>query len=201
MACTIELHGQITRQKLNFTVTLFSLSLSLYSYFSFFLSFFFSNFKVCLEEENQEKIQEMVRIYKKGPISLDPNFVTLRCKIGSGFFGEVYLATIPLRNSNSTNESTTTNATSTVASSSTSSTASLSNFKGSELNSNSSSNLTCSNVSPNNNTSSNSNSKSTVNSTNTGTTCNYIQVAVKLLKDSSLFNSRVREWILNLSIK
>lgn len=85
----------------------------------------------------------MVRIYKKGPVSLDPKFITLRYKIGSGFFGEVFLATIPLR--------TPSNPISVAKESTTSSS---------------------------NNVYSNSPS-------------NYIQVAVKVLKDSSLFNSRV----------
>jgi serine/threonine protein kinase len=76
-------------------------------------------------------------MYKKGPVSLDPKYINLRYKIGSGFFGEVFLATIPLRSPVHAQDS------------------------------------SCgSNVYTNN-------------------PCSYIQVAVKVLKDSSLLNSRV----------
>lgn len=127
------------------------------------------NGTVCLEEENQEKIQEMVRIYKKGPISLDPNFITLRCKIGSGFFGDVFLATIPLRNSNRTKNTDVVNVSSSSANESvkSASSSSSSSSQSTNVNSNSSSSIT------------------------NNSTCNYIQVAVKLLRDSSLFNSKV----------
>lgn len=33
--------------------------------------------------------------YRQGPISLDPKFITLQKPLGNGYFGEVFLGTIP----------------------------------------------------------------------------------------------------------
>ena len=107
---------------------------------------------VCLEEENHDKMQELLRMYRRGPISLDPAFITLRSKIGSGFFGDVFLATIPLRHSLGT-------------------TAARQQHPSSSL-------------SP-------AAREATGNPKANNNITNYIQVAVKVLKDSSLFNSRV----------
>ena len=117
---------------------------------------------VCLEEENQEKIQEMVRMYKKGPISLDPRFITLRHKIGSGFFGDVFLATIPLRASQPHPRPLPTHPSSSLSPAASSAAAAASDADAAAANHGANNNI-----------------------------ANYIQVAVKVLKDSSLFNSRV----------
>ena len=54
---------------------------------------------VCLQEDPTE-INQTIEKYQKGPLSLDSNFITLQRRLGTGYFGEVYLGTIPSFNSN-----------------------------------------------------------------------------------------------------
>lgn len=106
-------------------------------------------------------------MYKKGPISLDPRFITLRNKIGSGFFGDVFLATIPLRNSQSRLHPHPSSSLSPAASSSLPRDSTVA-AAAAAVSNNANNNI-----------------------------ANYIQVAVKVLKDSSLFNSRVSPGMMN----
>uniref|UniRef100_T1KSD8 Protein kinase domain-containing protein n=1 Tax=Tetranychus urticae TaxID=32264 RepID=T1KSD8_TETUR len=49
---------------------------------------------ICLEEDPEEVNKSLTR-YRQGPISLDPKFITLQKPLGNGYFGEVFLGTIP----------------------------------------------------------------------------------------------------------
>jgi protein tyrosine kinase len=54
---------------------------------------------VCLEDDSNE-INRTIERYQKEPLSLDAKFITLHKRLGIGYFGEVYLGTIPSFNSN-----------------------------------------------------------------------------------------------------
>lgn len=49
---------------------------------------------VCLNEVIDE-VQETIQKCKRGPICFDPRCITLKRRIGNGYFGDVFLATIP----------------------------------------------------------------------------------------------------------
>ena len=42
-----------------------------------------------------EEVQETIKKYRRGPICFDPRCITLKRRIGNGYFGDVFLATIP----------------------------------------------------------------------------------------------------------
>jgi len=35
--------------------------------------------------------------YRQGPLALDPSYIKLKRQIGNGFFGEVFLASLPAK--------------------------------------------------------------------------------------------------------
>ncbi|RWS30954.1 tyrosine-protein kinase ZAP-70-like protein [Leptotrombidium deliense] len=49
---------------------------------------------ICLNDDPEE-IWKTVALYRQKPLSLDAKFVTFRKRVGSGYFGEVFLGTIP----------------------------------------------------------------------------------------------------------
>ncbi|KAH9521249.1 hypothetical protein DERF_004923 [Dermatophagoides farinae] len=49
---------------------------------------------ICLNEVIEE-VQETIQKCKRGPICFDPRCITLKRRIGNGYFGDVFLATIP----------------------------------------------------------------------------------------------------------
>lgn len=59
-----------------------------YQFYSNFFSLLL--FLVCFEED-PDKVKDTLRKYKQSPLALDPNFISLKEKVGNGFFGEVFL--------------------------------------------------------------------------------------------------------------
>lgn len=58
------------------------------------ITYFFNCFKVCLEEESEE-VHNTILKYRRGPLCFDPRCISLKKRIGNGYFGDVYLATLP----------------------------------------------------------------------------------------------------------
>ncbi|XP_054162174.1 RGS domain-containing serine/threonine-protein kinase A-like [Oppia nitens] len=49
---------------------------------------------ICLDEEPEE-VHKSLSKYRRGPLCFDAKCITLKRRIGNGYFGDVYLATIP----------------------------------------------------------------------------------------------------------
>ncbi|CAG2117066.1 unnamed protein product, partial [Medioppia subpectinata] len=49
---------------------------------------------ICLDEEPEE-VHRSLNAYRRGPLCFDAKCITLKRRIGNGYFGDVFLATIP----------------------------------------------------------------------------------------------------------